>query len=467
MKKIIYIMSLLLVSGSLNATSIPPVLNFLPSCVASNQISVEQSDTYDLKDTEIQESYTDERFNEIRQKYILQAFNDTQLKAAKYGSDGIIINKVNALHINRDVKVYGELARPFVRKVNQFRIVVLAEVITFCDDDKSLTQVTSPYNDKGRQVNEMAVQVLLSKKEVNLIDLADKFSAPDSNVNSFSAYSIKIGDDFKQLESLGQESARLILSDGKIAYGYGRNLWFILENKMVVKIIHNTTILNSHGKNQIVYSENYDAKRWVTSEGITLKDTFDKVSENLALESEGDEYFVKGENSRLYFSFDEYMPYDSIESEKKVNGFSVTHRDYLGLQHTVKYEEFSLEKIRKILTYENRKINTDFANRIYLNKKGVWDIVSPNIMLNTKDSVVQRVKITEAVSGDQSERQFLELLEKLNIPTSKKDFLFRYPDSHDEFDIVNLSNEHYTLKAAFESHEPEAQLVEMTVSFFD
>ncbi len=468
MKKIFFILILIL-PFIIQAQIYTPIYNFEPECESSVRIPIEQNKSYEIDDNDIgiEEPHTDEQNQIILQKYVLKSLVDTQLQAQGYDADGIIINNIISFHVNRDINISGELGIPFVRKVNEFRIVVSAELVKICEGNKKFSNVSTPYNSKGEQVGTDIVKVEFTVKGKDSIVDENDHIPPASNVSIEGAYSVNIGESSTQLANLGQESARLKLIDGSLAYGYGRNLWYIVESDIVTHILQNVDILNNHGKNHILYSDNYDAKNWIINDGISFKDTYESISKKLELKEKNDRFYIKGDRSILYFTFEDYFSYDSHTTIKKLNGFTLSSIASSQFDKRIKFAQVSDLELKNVLNLSTREVRDNFQNFIYLNEKGPWSIINQNVMFNVDAGKVNKIKVTEAVSGNQSEQEFVNILNKFNIPLSKKEFLTRYPDISDEFDALSLTNEVYTLQAYFDSYEDDAQLIEMNIEYLE
>jgi hypothetical protein len=482
-----FLLPFILSSSSVIATTeLPPILDYYPKCepqvidVVSNKINYDVKELYGQESSEVDQNIDLMSFKGI---YVNKAFLDIRSKAKLAGADAVIIDKLVVRGFNRIIAKEEKRENVFDRNagdrvkskvilekiVKNLLISTTVKNIKLCDD-KSLTSKATPYNSKGLKI--VVTSVVLSKfksEGENLLIKAGKHEAPKSEVTVDSAYGVKIGATLSSLKNaMGPESIHLSMNNYYKAYGYGRSLWFIIKDDKVSMIYNNYDFLNGHGKNQIIFSENYDKEDWNIEGMVHSRDELESVKTHLTLNAENSDYVMLGDKTKLVFKFENFNPEQSSESVNLLNGYMILPRMSKKQDLHVKYDDFNNIDINSILSfnYKNKYklTSAQLSNEIQLNRSGVWVVANENLLLGVDThGVINKVRITESIFNEQGIDKFHQVLASYQVPIVKADFLKRYPDAVDEIDSVSMQKDNIILSASFASYDDDAPLIDLVL----
>ncbi|MBB1426920.1 hypothetical protein H5181_10640 [Shewanella sp. SG44-2] len=235
-------------------------------------------------------------------------------------------------------------------------------------------------------------------------------------------------------------------------------------------ITQNQGLFNSHGKNQIALSGNYDNENWSIAGKIKRGDELQKVKQSLSLKPQQDDYVSIGDNSKLVLNFESYKQRESTDAIYRLNGFSILPLVSVNHSEQVKFASFSNIDIAKIVALKDLQTYKltlpQLVNQIQLNQDGPLVLINPNILLGIDNQgLVNKIKVTESVLGEQDINQFNQVLAQYDIPNTKSAFLDRYPNAEDNFDNILLNKDNISMSVNFDSYDDDAQLIELTLSF--
>ena len=459
MKSSLFLIGCVVCSPVLAANELPPILDYYPECAPQVINNPSDKVVYDI-DSE----------SEKTGGYLQLALVELQRKAQSVGADAVIIERINIGNIDRSINLENDTGK-INSSVKKIHVLTTVQNIKLCDD-KRLTTTPTPYNSKGLSISRTETVVMLPMlSDTNLLKQAEKFNAPQAIVTINSAYGIKLGDSSSQLFNLmGPHSVQLLLDNGSMAYSYGRNLWFFVNNDSVSNITQNQGLFNSHGKNQIALSGNYDNENWSIAGKIKRGDELQKVKQSLSLKPQQDDYVSIGDNSKLVLNFESYKQRESTDAIYRLNGFSILPLVSVNHSEQVKFASFSNIDIAKIVALKDLQTYKltlpQLVNQIQLNQDGPLVLINPNILLGINNQgLVNKIKVTESVLGEQDINQFNQVLAQYDIPNTKSAFLDRYPNAEDNFDNILLNKDNISMSVNFDSYDDDAQLIELTLSF--
>ncbi|WP_137225814.1 hypothetical protein [Shewanella sp. MEBiC00475] len=466
-------LSLLLICGAvcypvMAANKLPPILDFYPECTPQVINTASDRVVYDIDLALLKQ--TNSSVMAHSEAYLQQALVGIQHKAELAGADAVIIDRLNVGSVDRSVDLKDDNGRV---NSNVKQIIVLSTVqhIKLCEDQQ-LTKNPTPYNSKGKSLSftETLVTLAMPEKEDLLIQ-AQKHNAPKADITTNSAYGVHIGDTLDELQqALGPHSIQLQFRDGTMVYGYGRSLWFFVENAKIAMISQEQGMLNGHGKNQITLSENYDHDDWVIVGKVHQGDELQTVAKHLSLRKNNGYYTVKGESSQLILQFEDYKESITKEAVSKLNNFSIMPIATSKKNHQVNFANFDNIDIAKIIALDDKQAHTlqpqQLINQIQLSENGPMVFVNNNVLLGINDQgTVNRIKVTESMLASQDINEFNKVLANYQIPATKSALLVRYPNAEDNFDNVMISEGNLLMSVNFDSYDDDAQLIDLTLSF--
>ncbi|WP_394129046.1 hypothetical protein [Shewanella maritima] len=498
--------SLLLFSLPASAKSLPPILDFLPSCspIVIEGIYVEKKVT-----------------GSSNQKFIESSFNEVRKKAKEKRVDAVIITNL----------------------IQTDKLIITADLIDYCDDDDSLSSISTAYNQLSRkpimfersrtakttntrvastnkassankrvakpvnptptpyiktarvtskpkpapvqQTQSASAKASTIKRSISplmtdleLAKLAAKAQIPNTNVTLSGAYGVNINNSKQFLLSvLGPASAEFTLDAKTEAWLYGRDLWFYIDNGKVKKITYKErSLLNYEGKNAILYDEDFD-NTWLIDDKAQFRDDVNIVTQklNYLQQKSTSEYTVSNHNNLLKLDFSEYSSYNDDKPELLLSGFTFHSRDYYKDNMKIEYSILNDHLLDDILVPNGGKPNIKIQdvvaqyvpNIINYSSDGSWEILSKNIRVKHEDSKITQVKLSESINHPvESNQEFLDFLNQINVPATREAMLNYYGSQAESWsEVVEVNNDSYELKAEFESEDDDAMLVSLEVQY--
>ena len=468
MKLSLLLIGCIICSPALADNPLPPILDFYPQCVPQVINTASNKIIYDI-DPALATSSTSGVMAH-REMYLQRALVDIQRQAQIDNADAVIIQRLNVTGVDRSINLQDSSGK-VNSNIKQIHVSSTVEHLKLCDD-KQLTANSTPYNSKGKAVSFTETVVKLALPEDgSLFTQAQKHSAPDAAITIDSAYGVHIGDSVDGLQSaLGPHSIQLQLSDGTIAYGYGRNLWFFVKNAYVVMISQDPGLVNNHGKNQIALSENYDNDDWIIEGKIHPGDKQETVAKYLLLNKHNGDYRVTGKNSQLILQFEDYNESITKAAVSRLNRFAIMPLVDASHKPQVNFANFDNIDIAKIIALDHKQTYTlqpqQLVNQIQLNENGPKAIVNSNVLLGfNEQGTINSLKVTESMFEPQDIDEFKKVLATYQIPTTKTAFLARYPDAEDNFDNVMITKGTILMSVNFDSYDDDAELIDLSIVF--
>ena len=411
------VFALLLFSIPTTAKSLPPILDYLPSCapMVVDGIYVEKKLT-----------------GSANSKLIESSFQLVRQKAKEKRVDAVIIT--NLIQTNK--------------------LIITADLIDFCDEDDSLSSVSTAYNQLSRrplsferttaqptqriasaitvpEPEKIVVRTQQSKtyssgvvgtssknfkpalmSQLELAKLAAKAHKrhkPSTNVTLSGAYGININNSTEYvLNILGPASATFTLSADTTAWLYGRDLWLFIENDQVKKIAYKErSLLTYTGKNAILYEESFD-NNWLIDDKARFRDDVSEVRQklNYLKQKSKVEYTVSNNDNLLKLDFAEYSSYNENEPDLLLSGFTFYSRQYDKDEQHIQYSQMNLDLLDDLLipTAKPAKLKIQdlvthyVPNVINYSDDGSWEVLSKNIQVKHENNTIKQVKLSESIN---------------------------------------------------------------------
>ncbi|WP_434926994.1 hypothetical protein [Shewanella sp. HL-SH2] len=496
MNKLLVLM-LLILSLPVSAKSLPPILNFLPSCapIIVDGIYIEKK-------------LTDSANN----KLIASSFQLIREKAKEKRVDAIIITNL----------------------IQTDKLIITADLIDFCDDDESLSSMSTAYNQLSRRPitfersvtpsqkkpatsitipkpepepelaiarvqPEQAVQAptrtvntaragtssknfkpaLMTQLELaKLAAKANEAGKLSTNITLSGAYGININNSTEYvLNILGPASAVFTLSADTTAWLYGRDLWLIIENDKVQKITYKEhSLLNYTGKNFILYDEDFD-NNWLIDDKAGFRDDVPNVRAklNYLKQKSKAEYTVSNQKNLLKLDFSEFSSYNGKEPDLLLSGFTFYSRDYDRDENQIQYSDIDNNLLNNLLVPVSKPkplkiqdlVTHYVPNVINYSDDGSWEVLSKHIQVKHVDNTIKQIKLSESINYPvESDEDFMRFLKQMNIPETKQAMMDKYASSATFWlEKMTVTNNDYEIRAEFTTEDDDAMLISLEVEY--
>lgn len=492
MNKLLVLMLLIFILPA-SAKSLPPILNFLPSCAPMI-----------IDGIYIEKKLTDSANN----KLIESSFQLIREKAKEKRVDAIIIT--NLIQTNK--------------------LIITADLIDFCDDDESLSSMRTAYNQLSRRPitfertvspshkkpansitipePEMAIAnvqpeqaaqaptravntaragtsaknftpALMTQLELaKLAAKANKTNKLSTNITLSGAYGVNINNSTEYvLNILGPASAVFTLSADTTAWLYGRDLWLIIENDKVQKITYKErSLLNYTGKNFILYDEDFD-NNWLIDDKAGFRDDVPNVRAklNYLKQKSKAEYTVSNQKNLLKLDFSEFSSYNGNEPDLLLSGFTFYSRQYDRDENQIQYSDIDnnllnnlLVPVTKPTSLKIQDLVTHYVpNVINYSDDGSWEVLSKHIQVKHVDNMIKQVKLSESINYPiESDEDFMRFLKQMNIPETKQAMMDKYAGNATFWlEKMTVTNNDYEIRAEFTTEDDDAMLISLEVEY--
>jgi hypothetical protein len=453
LKKSLILVCLIFAQNTIANETLPPILDYHPHCLPVTLDNIVYNQSYLIENGGIDNN-----------QQLNQSLLQVRQQAKTAGADAVIINNISQ----------------FMAKTNQesVNITITADAITYCKEDQNLSTVNTPFNSAGKQIKtiEIAFTIPVSEQQT-LEQQAKNIKSVDPSITLTSAFGVALGSTAEQLlAKLGPPSATFTLDDDTQAWIYGRNISFILVNEIFVAANYGDVPLNASGKNQIKFNDNYDDMTWNVLSKIHYKSELSLVQAQLGkslIKKDNSTYYLQNSQNELALRFERFISTSNMTPETKLIGFTLSSHKKHPLKNLIRFMPLNQAKLQALFSKGNRSlvaksyINPKIENTFNFTQSGQWHMLTNNILIQLNDEEIDHVKLLSGLTTqEESTQSFNHLLNKLSLPSTKEDFMGKYPNAEDNFDSVIVSDERVFIEAIFDSESNNAKLVELDIKYF-
>jgi hypothetical protein len=471
LKKSLILVCLIFAQNTIANETLPPILDYHPHCLPVTLDNIAYNQSYLIESSSIDNN------SELNQSLL-----HVRELAKTAGADAIIINNVADYSRTVKLKKRNKLS-PTIIEVGVIQtkrsITINAEAIRFCEKDRRISAINTPFNSAGHKYK--TTYTTKSPLPVNerqaMVHQAQDIESVDPTITLTSVFGVALGSTAAQLlEKLGPPSVKLTLDGDTHAWIYGRDILFILVNEIFVAANYGDLLLNSSGKNQIKYNHNYDDMIWNVLSKIHYKSELSLVQallgENLIKEDEFT-YYLRDNEQELQLRFESFISTSNMTPETKLIGFTLSSHKKHPLKNLIRFMPLNQAKLQALFSKGNSTlvaksyINPKIENTFNFTQSGQWHMLTNNILIQLNNEEIDHVKLLSGLTTqEESTQSFSHLLNKLSLPSTKEDFMGKYPNAEDNFDSVIVSDDRYFIEAIFDSESNNAKLVELDIKYF-
>ncbi|NKF49937.1 hypothetical protein G3R49_05045 [Shewanella sp. WXL01] len=490
--------TVLLFSLPVSAKSLPPILEYLPSCSPNV----------------IDGIYVEKQLADIpKNKLIESSFHQVRTIAKDKRVDAVIIT--NLIQTNK--------------------LIITADLIDYCDEDRSLSGIRTAYNQLSRRpitferTNPSSISTPKKKSPASIsipetrvaqaqtspqpkakpapkpaarasstprytgvrnfksellseLELAKIAAKADrnsgSNVTLSGAYGVNINNSAKYVRNLlGPASAEFTLGRDTKAWLYGRDLWVIFENDKVQKVTYRErSLLNYTGRNIILYDQDFD-NNWLIDDKAGFRDDVPNVRRklNYLKQQSKTEFTVSNQKNLLKLDFAEFSSYNTTEPEVLLSGFTFHSRDYYQDIGDIIYSQIDETLLDDLLLpnfnapdLKLEDIVVSYVpNIINYSQDGSWEVLSKYLQVKHDDHEITQVRLTESINYPvETDQDFMNFLRQANIPATKEEMMRQYPTNAEVWaENLMVTHDDYEVRAEFASDDDDAMLISLEVIY--
>ncbi|XOV78323.1 MAG: hypothetical protein ACFHVJ_15425 [Aestuariibacter sp.] len=356
--------------GYVQATEI---INAYPNCQAGQAESITFKKELLSKNGIVSYAEKEKTFKFMRDQ-LIQKGRDKAADAIILTDKRVIMPKSRRTGIEADGDLYLSLA---------------AELINYCDDDRSLSTNPAPFNREGSKI----LQLGGFSREAMSFTMSQPGEARAEQVSGLSnvislqngIYGIKLGDSTETVKNqFGFPSAQFNLSDSHILFAYGRAHWLYFQQDKLIAVTTENPWFNQNLLNLIPFDDYFDSKEWILfgehKSGSVLSQSAVRQSGNQQLSSSG---------------------YKISDVEFKLQGFNYKRRQTNFPSLSALASEGNYEWIAETVLNGKQsaatlnKLVTDAAGSIYNDRVSVTHIYDQFLRVET---ITQEIK--EIIIGD-------------------------------------------------------------------
>ncbi|NMH65690.1 hypothetical protein [Shewanella salipaludis] len=402
---------------------------------------------------------------------VAQALIALRQNAQRQKADAIILTNVqHVLHPH-----YQGLKEP--QQLSHFE----ADFIRYCKGNSKPSEQTTPYNAQGYRIQEVVSYSFQSPETVSQQQTADAISLPPANISlSSGAFDIPLDTQATELtRRLGPASIEVMLTSGEQALGYGRGLWFIIQNERISSIKSGRLFMSGYGDNLIAYRDGFDSVSWKINGIVPQKASLKEAEAHLRglQKSTEQEYRLQDKGQELKLVFESFNPKSGNESIKLLTGFTLAKPKATSevaqpqLAETKRLlQTFSLlnpaslphkPKLDELLS------SIGIYHKLNLSDSGAWWLLGEYLQVQYEQGELRRARLAQNIFTKSHKNQNVaEIIDLLKLPRTKAQMLALYPNAEDNFDQIYVSNADYSLEAKYESESDDADLYQLDIEYF-
>ncbi|WP_299010101.1 hypothetical protein [uncultured Shewanella sp.] len=359
-----------------------------------------------------------------------------------------------------------------------------AQLFTLCENDKSLSDERTIYNQDGYeiQIKEFKYTLDLSTvKPKTPIELANTIILPPAHISfSTGVYGINLGTSTANTaEKLGPPSVIITLNNQEEMWGYGRNLWFTYSADKLTSISSEWSNLNSSGKNSIGFRSGFDDIHWLVDGVVPQNSQIEQVRNSLSqydIKESQTEIIITEKNRSLKLKFEVFHPEAKNKPELLLTHFTLTASQHQTKKNTRPpltpkqvhwfYEHLQPKNVEK-LTLKSLLNQIPQTSKINIaNDNMQWWLVGDNVFLQFDDNTLSQAHIKASIFKDSKNSPFLQSIKSLQLPLTKQGMLASYKNAIDNYDEIEVSQEHFNIIAKFESEMDNAAMYDLIFTYY-
>ncbi|GIU08017.1 MULTISPECIES: hypothetical protein [unclassified Shewanella] len=462
---------LLLPLTQANAVPNKVIFNHKPSCIEKD-LGVISLKTEDLE-------MLDQEGNP-QEKSLSLAVVLLNQKAIEKGADAVIIT-----HVNHRVTNYSSRFKPasdeYVRKTLNTHIQ--AQAFKMCVDNKALSTIAAPYNADGFKVHQFSYEYTFDIDELSSkspYKLAQEIKLPPAHVSiSEGVYGILLESNIKQtIEKLGPASIELRLAENQFILGYGRNLWFIFNQDKLKKVTSRFELLNPMGQNAIGFRTGFDDTSWAIEGILPQRSTINQVQSELSadkVQHNANQLFIESNQQGLLLEFETFHPEMASVPKQLLTNFTLSHSNKsvkIGSPPNLTTSQKKWLFNRLAPNSSSHFTLDEFTKQIPLATKiniasddNTWWLAGNHILLRFNDQRLETVKLTDPLFSNVDEDAFASSISAMKLPLDKQGMLTYFSEATDNFEQVDIENDHFSIQAKYESYDNNAPLYELDIFY--
>ena len=462
---------------NIHAEELAIIANYKPNCINEQltPISLTVNAEIDQYQEPIEESET-----------FQDALKQLRQDAATQGADIILLTHVKNFISKKHKKSTKSKMKLSTQSQDTIALTteLNAQLFTLCENDKSLSDERTIYNQDGYEILTQQFKYTLDLSAVKPktpIKLANTITLPPAHVSfSTGVYGISLGTNTANTaEKLGPPSIVIALNNQEEMWGYGRNLWFSYSADKLTSISSEWSNLNSSGKNSIGFRSGFDDIQWLIDGVVPQNSQIEQVRNSLSqydIKENRTEIIITEKNQSLKLKFEAFHPEAKNKPELLLTHFTLTASQHKTKENTRPhltpkqvhwlYEQLQPKNVEK-LTLMSLLNQIPQTNKINIaNDDKQWWLVGDNVFLQFNDNTLSQAHIKESIFKDSKNSPFLQSINSLQLPLTKQGMLASYKDAIDNYNEIEVSRERFNMIAKFESETGDAAMYDLIFTYY-
>ena len=334
------------------------ILEFFPNCVEEEIETLKVSTRMRSKNGIVTAQEKDEYSKALLNKL-------TSLAATKH-ADAVILLRKNV--ISPSARSTGKAINP------KFTLEYTAQLLRLCEDDRSQSSRTTPFNKEGN--TQLSLGMLSIQEKTLTIPTAKRQDNGRTSLNSHNidfvagVYGVTLGSNMAQIEKVfGTPQITLKIGENSLIVGYGRSLWLTLLNDELIEVSTRNDLFKQGLLNTIPFNSKFDDADWKLN-GLHGKGTLEReipwssdklTAKEQVLEALWDDG-RKGDRRLTGFRY-----YDEKAEHLSVGELVIGDLDYSWLHNALsKSSDEMSQAIESALDKAVGQINEDHNSKIYI-----------------------------------------------------------------------------------------------------
>lgn len=436
--------------------SLPPILNSYPKC---------DYKVLEPASASVKTIARDDDVETAKQTLLVNTLHQMRQRAAADGADAILLTDVQG------TISHSQSVRTIRNAGYEIKYHIEAEFISLCQNDNSLATIYTPYSSSGARQQQIQQPAVATNMKFE-ISLPTKVSTANNQQIPLAAdislqhgfYGVNIGMTTEQVQTLfGLPDAELTLQQGSTAWIYGQEHQLIFTDNSLVAISQANTILSAEIKKRLAENLRFQQHDWAIDNTFGRRVALAKIQafyqdRLVALDSQ--RFTLKNEHSQLILNFASYLSANSSDNQSQLLNVSMVSPRYIADDIKLKLAEpDALRQLKNSLvtlgTAEHQLLGiTDVAlyNRSKLRNGNQLTVLTSALAISYDEEKTTGLVITN-ILNDYAIGEIQQQLALVDLPTTRDDFLLRFPEAFDSLNQLTLYSDNSEIKATYNNDD--------------
>lgn len=451
----------------LAAEHLPIILNSYPKCDYRLIEQVSASNSAIARAEMVEQS---------QQAVLADLIQRVRQRAYSLGAEAIILKKVQGEIGN------SQSIRTIRHAGHEVQYHLTAEFIELCQEDTSLQTQVTPYNSAGLPQRQLQHQQVTSHIQLDISIPARPTNNSGAQQPLTSAISLQhgfygaaLGMTTLQVQSLfGLPDAELTLKNNAKAWIYGQQHQVIFADNAVMSFSQSNHLLSAELTNRLADNLRFQQHDWVIDNVFRRRAALDDIQafyqhKLAALDTQ--RFALSDQHNQLIMNFAPFLDINTNRNHLQLLSVSMSRQDFSAIDMELKFPTPETQQwLRPLLANLDTPEIGEAAvipemmmlNHSTLRNGQRITVLSPSLAISYQGEQLTGLIVTNT-TGSYDINEIQQQLVLLHLPSSKADFILRFPEAFDGLNQLTLYTTQHEIKATYDA---DKQIDSLFISWY-